>query len=187
MTYTNTEDRWGTISKWLHWLAAGIILVQIVTGFLRYFKVVSGETWALFYTYWHMPAGIIVLVLVGFRLIWRFSQPHPELPNKMRWWERLAANGVHVYLYAAMVFMPLTGWAGFNALKIEVNPFGIALPHLFWDIRPLSFIMADIHLYLSVGLVLVLALHVIGAVKHHIFDKDDTLRRMLPQGWLKAK
>jgi len=86
-----------------------------------------------------------------------------------------------------MIFMPLTGWIGFNALKIDVDPFGVVLPRIFWDIRPLSFIMADIHLYLAIGLVVVLGLHVVGAVKHHISDRDDTLRRMLPQGWLKPR
>lgn len=155
MSLSNSTDGWGAVSKTLHWLAAGIILAQFVTGFLRYFKIVSADTWALFYTYWHMPAGIVVLGLVFFRLAWRFSQSHPELPQHMRWWERLAANGAHVYLYAAMIVMPLTGWAGFNALKIEVNPFGLNLPHIFWDIRPLSFIMADIHLYIAIGLVVV--------------------------------
>lgn len=187
MALRNTAETWGSISKVLHWMAAIIILVQFVTGFLRYFKIVSADTWALFYKYWHMPAGIIVLALVVFRIGWRFAQPHPEFPGHMRWWERLAANGVHLYLYVAMVFMPLTGWIGFNALKIDVDPFGVALPRIFWDIRPLSFIMADIHLYLAIGLVVVLGLHVVGALKHHISDRDDTLRRMLPQGWLKPR
>jgi cytochrome b561 len=68
-----------------------------------------------------------------------------------------------------------------------VDPFGLPLPRLFWDIRPLSFIMADIHLYIASGLVLVLILHVVGALKHHVSDGDDTLRRMLPKGWLKPQ
>lgn len=187
MDLSNSSDRWGGVSKVLHWATAVIILAQFVTGFLRYFKLVSADTWALFYKYWHMPAGIMVLVLVMFRLAWRFSQTHPELSADMKWWERLVANGVHVYLYVAMVFLPLTGWAGFNALKIEVDPFGIALPHLFWDIRPLSFIMADIHLYLAVGLVVIVGLHVVGALKHHFVDHDETLNRMAPKGWLKSK
>ena len=187
MTIRNTAQSWGTVSKALHWIAAGIILAQFVTGFLRYFKLISGETWALFYKYWHMPAGIAVLALALFRLGWRFAHPHPELPGQMRWWERLAANGVHLYLYLAMVILPLTGWIGFNALKIDVDPFGLPLPRLFWDIRPLSFIMADIHLYIASGLVLVLILHVVGALKHHVSDGDDTLRRMLPKGWLKPQ
>ncbi|MDG2243688.1 MAG: hypothetical protein P8L66_09355 [Rhodospirillaceae bacterium] len=66
----------------------------------------------------------------------------------MRCWERLAANGVRTYLYVAMILMLLTGWISCNALKVAVNPCGINLPHLFWVIRPLSFIMADIHLYI---------------------------------------
>jgi cytochrome b561 len=109
MAIRNTAQSWGTVSKALHWIAAGIILAQFVTGFLRYFKLISGETWALFYKYWHMPAGIAVLALALFCLGWRFAHPHPELPGQMRWWERLAANGVHLYLYLAMVILPLTG------------------------------------------------------------------------------
>lgn len=187
MAMTNAADRWGLVSKYLHWGTAGIIIVQFVTGFLRYFKIVSGDTWALFYKYWHMPAGIAVLALVIFRLAWRFAQPHPELSDQAPWWERLAAHTTHLYLYVAMVILPLTGWIGFNALKIDVDPFGIALPRLFWDIRPLSFIMADIHLYVAVTLVAVLVLHVVGALRHHLVDRDETLTRMLPKGWLNQK
>lgn len=187
MAMTNAADRWGAVSKTLHWVTAAIIFAQFVTGFLRYFKIISADTWALFYKYWHMPAGIAVLALLLFRLAWRFAQPHPELSADAHWWERLAAHGVHLYLYVAMLLLPLTGWIGFNALKIDVDPLGIVLPRLFWDIRPLSFIMADIHLYVAVGLVAVLALHILGALKHHLIDQDKTLTRMLPKGWLNSK
>lgn len=187
MSISNAIDRWGVVSKCLHWGTAGIILVQFATGFLRYFKVISADTWALFYKYWHMPAGVAVLLLVVFRLAWRLAQPHPTLSSDARWWERLSAHGVHIYLYVAMMLLPLTGWIGFNALKIDVDPLGMALPRLFWDIRPLSFIMADVHLYLAVGLIAALTLHVAGALKHHFFNHDETLSRMLPKGWLNLK
>lgn len=187
MSITNAGDRWGAVSKGLHWGTALIILAQFITGFLRYFKIVSADTWALFYKYWHMPAGVAVLLLVVFRLAWRLAQTHPGLAGEARWWERLSAHGVHIYLYVAMLLLPLTGWIGFNALKIDVDPFGVALPRLFWDIRPLSFIMADVHLYLAVGLVVALILHIAGALKHHFLDQDDTLLRMLPGGWLNRK
>lgn len=187
MAMTNAADRWGSVSKVLHWGTGLIIFAQFVTGFLRYFKVISADTWGIFYTYWHMPAGIAVLALVLFRLAWRLAQPHPALSDHATWWERLSAHGIHIYLYLAMILMPLTGWIGFNALKIDVDPLGIALPRLFWDIRPLSFIMADIHLYLAVGLIVALALHIAGALKHHLIDRDQTLIRMLPKGWLNPK
>lgn len=187
MSISNAEERWGTVSKYLHWGTAVIILVQFVTGFLRYFKLISADTWALFYKYWHMPAGVAVLLLVIFRLAWRLAQPHPGLSRDAKWWERLSAQCVHIYLYIAMLLLPLTGWIGFNALKIDVDPLGMALPRLFWDIRPLSFIMADVHLYLAVGLVAALLLHILGALKHHFSDHDQTLIRMLPRGWLNPK
>jgi cytochrome b561 len=187
MAIRNSSDRWGGVSMALHWLTAGIIFVQVVTGFLRYFEVVSGDTWATFYTYWHMPAGMAVLALVFVRILWRLAQPHPDLPADMAWWERLSANAAHLYLYGAMIVLPLTGWIGFNALKIEVAPFGVPMPHLFWDIRPLSFVMADIHLVIAVGLVVIAVIHAAAALKHHFADRDKTLSRMVPEGWLKPR
>ena len=43
-------------------------------------------------------------------------------------------------------------------------------------------VFADIHAWLTVQtLIVMLALHVGAVIKHHIFDKDPTLRRMLPR------
>jgi cytochrome b561 len=43
-----------------------------------------------------------------------------------------------------------------------------------------------VHEYLFWFLLLVLVAHVGAALKHHVFDNDNVLRRMLPFGRLRA-
>jgi cytochrome b561 len=185
MGLANSPVEWGAVSQALHWTIALIFAAQFVTGFLRHWKLISNDTWTLLFTWAHLPLGFLVLVLFPVRFLWRAAQHHPPLPERMTWPERLGANVAHAYLYAAMVAMPLTGLIGFNALNIDLSPFGVKLPRLISDARPLSFLAADVHLWIAYGIAAVVALHVAGAVKHHWLDKDDVLAKMMPFGWLK--
>ena len=186
MSALNTTTAWGSVAKLLHWIVGLLIVEQLISGFLRHWKVIDNPTWNAVYAWLHLPLGFSVLVLAVFRLTWRMAQEHPELPANMTWWERLGANGTHVYLYAIMFAMPLTGWIGFNAINLDVNPFGVMLPRLISDAKPLAFKAAAIHLWLGYGIVLALAFHVVGAAVHHWSRRDDVLTAMLPrfaQGW----
>lgn len=182
--WRNTGARWGVVSQAIHWAIAAIFVVQFVTGFLRTWKLIADATWSSLFTWLHLPLGILVLLLVPVRFLWRAAQAQPELPP-MPWYERLGANVTHNYLYAAMVVMPLTGWIGFNAINIDLSPFGFKLPRLISDARPLAFLAADIHFWIACGIAAFVMLHVAGALRHHIASRDDVLGRMLPLGWLR--
>jgi cytochrome b561 len=182
MSYRNSDSAWGGVAKALHWGVALLIAVQLVLGFLRHWKAIGNAAWESVYAWVHLPVGFMVLGLAGLRLAWRFAQPHPQLPPQTTWWERLGANGTHTYFYVAMVVMPMTGWIGFNAIKLEVAPFGVTLPHLIWDARPLGFAAASVHLWVAYGLVGALLLHAGAAAVHHWVKRDDVLLRMLPAG-----
>jgi len=56
-----------------------------------------------------------VLALTLVRVLWRLLHAPPPYPADMKRWERNAAHMAHFLLYAAMVLMPLTGWAIISA------------------------------------------------------------------------
>ena len=90
------------------------------------------------------------------------------------------AEAVHWVLYASLVLVPLTGWMthaateGFAPIKW---PLGQDLPFVPNDpILAERFALA--HKFFKFTMLGGLFLHIAGALKHHVWDKDATLRRM---------
>ena len=130
----------------------------------------------------HASAGLVIVVLFGSRLYWRWKHPPPRPLNGPRW-QLLGARLAHISLYAAMVLIPLTGWLAYTEhvrRSLGMHPaswFGYKIP-LLPDFG------LNWHLIHNWGGKLVLALiavHAAAALKHHFYDRDDTLRRMLPK------
>ena len=63
----------------------------------------------------HVSSGLTVLALTVARVVWRLLNAPPPYPAAMKPWERNTAQLAHFLLYAAMVLMPLTGWAILSA------------------------------------------------------------------------
>jgi cytochrome b561 len=191
MSYANTESEYGSIAKTLHWLIGGLIVLQLVMGWLFTLRLFPGPVQVQLILNVHIPVGITILGLAGLRLLWRFGNLRPELPATMTWWERLAANGSHAYLYIGMIVMPLTGWVATDGFGSPVTWFGgIDMPQLLAPEakesgRPLTVLFAQMHYWVAVGLSLVLVAHIAGALRHHFALKDNILRRMAPKGWVK--
>ncbi|MGE8232939.1 MAG: cytochrome b, partial [Stenotrophomonas sp.] len=108
MSLKNTAQRWGSLSKSLHWLIALLILALGIVG------LTMGEfpkTPKYFWIYtMHKSIGITVLVLVVVRLLWRLYAGAPEpVPGTPSWQERIA-SATHWLLYVLMFAIPLSGW-----------------------------------------------------------------------------
>ncbi|MBL8644766.1 MAG: cytochrome b [Rhodospirillaceae bacterium] len=192
MGYANTETEWGTIAKTLHWLIAGLILLQLCIGWVLFAEVLPPRTQVRLILSAHVPIGITILGLAVIRVLWRFGNAHPPMPN-MTWWERFLARASHAYLYIGAVAMPLTGWTATNAFGTPVKWFGgIELPRItakeaVLAPRPLTTLFSEAHFWIAAGLTVFILLHVAGALRHHFSQKDNVLVRMAPAGWLKPR
>ncbi len=193
MPYHNTPARYGGVTKALHWLTAALIGAIIPVGLtvnrlaqdIRDPLIVStGEdfTRAYFLFSLHKTLGVTIFIVALVRIIWAFFQPGPGLLNPDRAVEAFAARTVHRLLYGSLVLVPLTGWidhaatSGFAPIRW---PFGQSLPFIPKD-ADLAATFAGLHKVLQRVLVIAVAVHVAGALKHHLVDRDATLRRMLP-------
>lgn len=184
MSLKNTPDRWGGVSKSLHWLIAVLILALGVVG------LIMGElprTPKYFWVYTaHKSIGITVLVLVALRLAWRLYAGAPRpVPGTPTWQERVA-EATHWLLYALMFAIPLSGWlydsaSGLRPFKL----FGLfEMPKLLAPSEPSAQVSHAIHEWGFWLLILVVLAHAGAALYHHLHQRDATLARMLPQGWL---
>jgi len=106
------RDRYTRVAIVLHWAIAAFIVLNLCIGFLMESLPPPVRIVALTL---HVSSGLTVLALTVARVVWRLLNDPPPYPAGMKPWERHAAHFAHFLLYAAMVLMPLTGWAVLSA------------------------------------------------------------------------
>jgi cytochrome b561 len=179
MPTRNTIARWGSISQLFHWVIVALIITQFVLISIELGLPLGLQK--LIVLARHKSVGITILALATLRLIWRFLNPTPLLPNTLKPYERMLAKVTHTLLYVLLFAMPITGWLMSSARNFPVSWFNLVqLPDFVAPSRPLYDALHTTHGVLAWILVATAALHVLAALKHHFILKDDTLRRMLP-------
>jgi cytochrome b561 len=185
MTLKNTTDRWGGISQVLHWTVAVLILVMAYLG-LTMGDLPNGpdkiNTYAL-----HKSIGITILALVALRLLWRVYAGTPQpVPGSPRWQARIASL-THWAIYALLFAIPISGWVLNSAAGFPLQWFHlINLPHIVDKDHGLHELAEQAHEIMFWALALLVVAHAGAAFYHHLFQRDATLARMLPRGWLRA-
>lgn len=178
MPLRSDERRWGAVAKFLHWIMAIGILGVGVVGLVMDGMQTSMAKITVFAL--HKSIGLTLLALFLLRLLWRWIDRAPrELPAPR--WQQWAARTVHGVLYVLIAALPLSGWL-FNSLHgYPLQWFKLFnLPPLTGKNMQLAPLAQDVHEYLFWLLLLVLVAHVGAALKHHLIDRDDVLRRMWP-------
>ncbi|MFZ5456700.1 MAG: cytochrome b [Pseudomonadota bacterium] len=163
----------------LHWLIA--LMLFGMFGFGLYMVELPLSPQKLkFYSY-HKWAGVTVFLLVLARLAWRITHRPPALPAGMPAWQVRAAKAGHHLLYLLMVIVPLSGWLMSSAKGFQTVWFGVLpLPDLLAKDEALGEALLLTHRLLNWFFMLVVAGHVVAALKHHFIDRDGLLSRMLP-------
>ncbi len=188
----SSEQRYGDIAVIFHWLIALFIIGLLIVGkFMT--SLEENDPLRFVLTQTHKSFGITVLVLSVLRVLWRLSHKPPPEPASLPTWQKKAAGGAHLMLYALMFILPITGWVMVSAspLNIDTVLFGVVtLPHIpgLMDLANSENIASSFHHYheyAGTALIVILLLHIGAALKHHYFDKDTILSRMLPD-WSSA-
>jgi len=161
----------------LHWVIAALLLGQIAFGwFLE--EVPRGTPDRTIYVNLHKSTGMILGLLILFRLYWRLTHPAPALPLSMPSWERTGARISHGVLYACMLIMPLSGYVASNFSKWGVNFFNaIKMPPWGVENQAVYDFLNATHVITSYVLVTVIVLHVLAALRH-LFLRDGIFARM---------
>jgi len=180
MSLKNTPHSWGTVSQLLHWLTVALILALAVIGLVmselprtpKYFWV---------YTL-HKSLGISVLALLPLRLGWRLwaGAPCPVAGTPL--WQHAIASITHWLLYALLLAVPVSGWLYDSASSLRpFRLFGLLeMPKLSGPDEALAELAHSAHIGLFWGMIALVAAHAGAAFWHHLFQRDETLRRMLP-------
>ena len=171
------RNRYSIVSLILHWLIAVLVLTQI----LLITAHEAGDAQRTFINL-HKSVGLGILVLTLGRIGWRVANPAIALPSRLPVWQRLVARVTHVLFYVVLIVIPLTGWAASSATGRDIAWFGL----FNWPPLPIgggretAGLLMDVHGLVVKGLYVLIALHVLGALKHHFIDRDNVLHRMIP-------
>lgn len=179
MQWRNTPTRYGLVTILMHWLVAMAVIGLAILGLW----MVGLSYYSPYYRigpFWHKSIGIALFAVLILRLLWRWFTPRPaHLPNHKRWELRLA-EATHLLLYLLLFVILVSGYLISTATGQGVSVFGwFEVPALITGLPSQADRAGQVHYWAAMGVLGLAALHALGALKHHVIDRDDTLRRML--------
>lgn len=179
MRLGNTEKAYGLVSQLLHWVMLPLIwglfgLGLIMTSLDYYHPWYHSAPW------WHKSIGLVTLLLLGIRMIWPLIQRKPLPLNAHKSWELLAARITHALLYLLLLIICASGYLIATLKGQGIDFFGYwEIPALFDSLEDPEDLMGSLHLWAALILFALSLLHAAAALKHHVVDKDATLKRMI--------
>ena len=176
----NTQLAWGGISRFFHWAGAALILYLLIHGFWMTEFAARDARFGHYAT--HAAAGYGLIAFTLLRLLWRWLNVVPSMPEGAPRWERAGAAAGHWALYVLMLAAALSGWALAGTFQRSLDSFfGLfTVPALVSSRdRALHQSLEHWHEWLAWALALLLAVHIASALWHWLYRKDDVMQRML--------
>ena len=171
--------RYSTGAIILHWaIAAAVIVTWRIAESAEHAS--EAEEAAIMAD--HMALGMIILLLTVLRLFWRLTHTQPAFPQDLPRWEAALARTVHFIFYALLFALPLMGWTASSMYDAPIDIFGaFSIPALpFSENEAFGHEIFEVHGTLGSIMVYLIGLHILGALKHHLYDRNGELYRMLP-------
>jgi len=177
---TIPQPRYGAGLRRVHWLSALLVLAVYLLieqrdifprGSAPRANMLQGHFWV----------GLTIFALAFWRVLLRLRSGTPAIMPALPSWQHWLSRLLHLSLYAFVLVMPLLGlataWADGKTLLLPFT--AIALPALLAPDAALAHWLEDLHGSVGEAFYWVIGLHVLAALYHHVWRRDDTLRRML--------
>lgn len=178
MTLANTRTAYGWAAIGLHWISAlGVTALYFLGERMeeapdRAAKLAAQQV--------HVSVAILLFAFLLARLVWSASQPAPAPLEQNLWLRRLAraVQGLFLLMIAVLLITgPVAVWSGGRPIMVFD---WFALPSPFpTRIEWLHELCEEVHGAATKLFWPLIALHVAGALKHMILDRDRTVPRML--------
>ncbi|MEM9632271.1 MAG: cytochrome b [Pseudomonadota bacterium] len=178
MTYAKKLLTYDAVSRFNHWIIA-IAMIGML-GFGMYLDNAELERSTLFpLIQLHKALGVLVLIYgtwrVGYRLFQGFPSPVGDAPA----WQEIAAKAVHWVLLASIIVLPLSGLIMSLSGGHAVGVFNIVTIPAPGEFPAINEAASAVHSIGGKVLLAAVVVHIVGALKHRIVDRDATLSRMV--------
>lgn len=170
------------ITKIMHIIIAVSMIALLAVGLF----MSNTETFALYPI--HKSIGVIVFTFAVFRIFLRIKEGWPMPVGEASKVQLVIAKIVHWGLIILTVLYPVSGMMMSGAGGHGINVFGLEFVASNYDKisgeaialnQGVASLGHTLHDSLTGVLIVFIVLHVVGALKHHIIDKDETITRML--------
>ena len=181
----DTQNKFSGRTIGLHWIiAVGMITMLIIGLIMHNMADTTSLKWDLYHI--HKSLGVVIFPFAVYRIFWRIRNGFPQSVGNYTAWKHILAKVIHYILIIGTVLMPISG-------MMMSGAGGFGIPLFFFEIVPSNFVDNKAIAYNAtlvesgyfiheIGSKLIITgvlLHIAGAVKHHVIDKDGTIWRML--------
>jgi cytochrome b561 len=177
LVMSDTNTRFGFVSVALHWYVAVAMLFLLTTGFLIFLIGAHGALRPLRadITYFHMSVATTSIPIFLLRIFWRVAHGMPQT-HDLHGVLKFAADTVWRLLLLLLVWQMIWGVLLEELHWFELAFFRIPQPLLFED---QAVYLENLHRWDGFTIGTLLVLHVGGAMKHYLINRDQVLQTML--------
>lgn len=175
---SESAERHSWTTRWVHWLAAALLLFAAVTN-----GDVTGALFSPGAMRFEVYVGVVVAAFYGFLWLWtKGPGGGSRLPQTAPAWERRLSKVVHYGIYLSIAAILLTGFAMayLAPTDLVVNAAAERIVDMSWQF---SF-ARDAHEFASGLLGWLFGAHFAGALWHWIVRRDGVMQAIsvVPQG-----
>jgi cytochrome b561 len=181
MQWKNDSRTYGWLAIGLHWLAAIAVFVMLYLGFSAEMAEEAGDREARAALMGlHISFGVTFALILLARVVSSYVQPRPapvEQAPALQFVARVTHQLLLIAILIQVVSGPLAVWSGGR----PINVFSLfAIPGPFAERNEGVHEIAEVlHAIGRWMLIVLISVHVLGALKHVVIDRDGVMRRML--------
>lgn len=169
------------VARGLHWLVAVAVIATIPVGLLMVIPGWARPTQDAMFVF-HKNIGVVILLLMILRLVYRLLNPPPPLPASVSAPQRLAAEATHWALYLVVLVMAVSGYVRVKAGGFPIEGLdALGVPSLVPRDDVLAERAKTIHSTARFALIALILMHVGAAAFHGLVKRDGVFSRMWPR------
>ncbi|NMP17485.1 cytochrome b [Thalassotalea sp. Y01] len=179
MNTKQSQQAYPTVAKLMHWLTAVVVFALFGVG-LWMVELDYYSSWYRTAPTYHKSVGILLALLIVLRMVYKYLKPAVQPIESHSKMVKISAKATHFILYVLLLTLFASGYLISTADGRGIEVFDwFVIPSLGQLFSNQEDIAGTIHEYVAYSLIVLVVLHGAAAIKHHVIDKDDTLKRML--------
>lgn len=175
---SDSADRYTGFAIVLHWVIAFVVFCLFAIGW-NMVDLPRGPDRSYYFAL-HKSLGLTVLGLAFVRVIWRVSHRPPLHHESLARWRITIARSAHLLFYILLFLQPVSGYLSSSFSGYATRVFGLPLPQWGWRDPPVNEFFTEIHVVSAVLFVVLIGIHILGAISHAFARDDGVLRRIRP-------